>query len=137
MAYTPGTTVIPGRTPLAEGDPRRIGRYRLTARLGSGGMGVVYLGVADDGRLVAVKVLRPELADDTEFRARFGREVAVLARIKGAGIVRVIEAGTDSSRPFMVTEYAAGPSLAEYVDSSRARLAPRCCTASRPGWPRR
>ncbi len=106
------------RTPLAEGDPGRIGRYRLTARLGSGGMGVVYLGVADDGRLVAVKVLRSELADGTEFRARFGREVAVLARIKGAGIVRVIEAGTDSSRPFMVTEYAAGPSLAEYVDST-------------------
>ena len=81
-------------------------------------MGVVYLGVAEDGRLVAVKVLRPELADDREFRARFGREVAVLARVRGMGIVRVIEAGTDSAGPFMVTEYVAGPSLAEYVGSA-------------------
>ena len=66
---------------MREGDPRRFGRYRLTARLGAGGMGVVYLGVAEDGRLVAVKVMRPELADNPEFRARFGREVAVLARV--------------------------------------------------------
>ena len=62
------------RTPLREGDPRWIGRYRLTARLGAGGMGVVYLGVAEDGRLVAVKIIRPELADNSEFLARFGRE---------------------------------------------------------------
>jgi len=66
------------REPLRDHDPLRIGRYRLTARLGSGGMGVVYLGLAPnypegDGSQVAVKVLRPELADDSEFRARFGR----------------------------------------------------------------
>ena len=62
------------RTPLRPEDPTRIGLYRLTARLGSGGMGVVYLGVAWDGSQVAVKVLRPELAGDQEFRRRFGRE---------------------------------------------------------------
>ena len=56
---------------LREHDPVRIGRYQLTARLGSGGMGVVYLGVAPDGGEVAVKVLRPELAEETEFRRRF------------------------------------------------------------------
>ena len=106
------------RAPLRAGDPDRVGRYRLTARLGSGGMGVVYLGVAEDGRLVAVKVLRPELADDREFRARFDREAAVLARIRGMGIVRVIEAGTDSAGPFTVTEYVAGRSLDEYVGSA-------------------
>ncbi len=82
MAYTPGTTVIPGRAPFADGDPRRVGSYRLTDRLGSGGMGVVYLGVGEDGRLVAVKVMRPEQAGDLEFRARFEREVAVLARVR-------------------------------------------------------
>ena len=49
------------RTPLRPDDPIRIGHYRLTARLGSGGMGVVYLGVAWDGSQVAVKVLRPQL----------------------------------------------------------------------------
>ena len=129
------------REPLRDDDPSRVGRYRLTARLGAGGMGVVYLGVAPEapeapeapadpdsadsagapdssgGRQVAVKVLRPELADDPEFRARFGREVASLMRVRGECTVRVIEADTRSSQPFMVAEYAAGPSLSEYIDA--------------------
>ena len=109
-------TGVAARLPLEAGDPRRVGRYRLTARLGSGGMGVVYLGVAGDGRLVAVKVMRPELADNPEFRARFGREVVALARVRGARILRVIETGAGACGPFLVTEYAAGPSLAGHVD---------------------
>ena len=114
------------RASLRAGDPVRIGHYRLTARLGSGGMGVVYLGVDPDrrdGSQVAVKVLRPELADDPEFRRRFRREVSVLMRVRGVCTVRVIEADTESARPFMVTEYAEGPSLAEYIDTY-GRLAP-------------
>jgi serine/threonine protein kinase len=103
------------RMPLRDGDPSRIGRYRLTARLGAGGMGVVYLGTAKDGSQAAIKVLRPELADDQEFRVRFRREVAVLARIQGLCTVRVIEADTESARPFLATEYAEGPSLSEHV----------------------
>jgi serine/threonine protein kinase len=103
------------RTPLRDGDPSRIGRYRLTARLGAGGMGVVYLGTAKDGSQAAIKVLRPELADDHEFRVRFRREVTVLTRVQGLCTVRVIEADADSARPFLATEYADGPSLAEQV----------------------
>jgi hypothetical protein len=106
------------RMPLAPGDPGRIGKYRLTARLGAGGMGVVYLGVADDRRPVAVKVLRAELADDPVFRARFSREAAALARVRGAGVMRVIEAGADPRGHFLVTEYAAGPSLDRYVEAA-------------------
>ncbi len=120
------------REPLRDDDPSRVGRYRLMARLGAGGMGVVYLGVVPnspkfpkspespdsaDGSQAAVKVLRPELADDPEFRARFGREVASLMRVRGECTVRVIEADTTSSQPFMVTEYAEGPSLSEYIDA--------------------
>ena len=105
------------REPLQGSDPRRVGRYRLSARLGSGGMGVVYLGATEDGYPVAVKVLRPQLAEDWEFRTRFGREVAALVRVRGVCTVKVIEADTTSTPPFLVTEYAEGPSLAEYIEA--------------------
>lgn len=105
------------RMPLQKGDLSRVGGYRLTARLGAGGMGVVYLGTAKDGSQVAIKMLRPELADDREFRARFRREAATLEKVRGLCTVRVIEADSVSPRPFLVTEYAEGPSLAEWVSS--------------------
>ena len=101
--------------PLRQGDPSRIGRFRLSARLGAGGMGVVYLGQARDTGQVAIKVMRPEAGDEDEFRARFRREVALLTRVQGLCTVRVVEADTESDRPFLVTEYAAGPSLSEQV----------------------
>jgi serine/threonine protein kinase len=89
------------RAPLQQTDPERVGRYRLVARLGAGGMGVVYLAETADGHPVAVKVLRPELADDPEFRTRFGREVAALTRVQGVCTVRVIEADTQAPKPFL------------------------------------
>jgi serine/threonine protein kinase len=106
------------RAPLQQTDPSRVGGYRLVARLGAGGMGVVYLAGTRDGQPVAVKVLRPELADNPEFRTRFGREVTALTRVQGMCTVRVIEADTEAPKPFLVTEYADGPSLSEYVDAS-------------------
>ncbi|WP_051054409.1 hypothetical protein [Frankia sp. QA3] len=63
----------PAGTPLVVSDPRQVGAYVLLRRLGHGGMGVVYLGRSPRGRLVAVKVIRPEVARDPEFRARFRR----------------------------------------------------------------
>ena len=108
------------RAPLLQTDPSQVGRYRLVARLGAGGMGVVYLGVdpnSPDGQQVAVKVLRPELTDNPEFRVRFGREVTMLTRVQGVCTVRVIEADTQAPKPFLVTEYADGPSLSEYIDT--------------------
>jgi serine/threonine protein kinase len=105
------------RAPLLQTDPSQIGRYRLVARLGAGGMGVVYLGVDPNGQQVAVKVLRPELADDPEFRVRFGREITLLTRVQGVCTVRVIAADTKAPKPYLVTEYADGPSLSEYIDA--------------------
>ena len=105
------------RTPLRDTDPSWVGAYRLQARLGAGGMGVVYLAAAQDGRLVALKVLRPEIAGDAEFRKRFSREVTALHRVQGVCTVRVIDADTTAAQPYLVTEYAEGPSLAEYVES--------------------
>jgi hypothetical protein len=61
----------PWRPELQAGDPRRIGPYFLMGRLGTGGMGRVYIGRSPGGRIVAVKVIREELASDPEFRARF------------------------------------------------------------------
>src|SRR5262249_30608453 len=106
------------RAPLQQTDPSRVGGYRLVARLGAGGMGVVYPAETRNRQPVAVQVLRPELADNPEVRTRFGREVTALTRIEGLCPVRVIEADTQAPKPFLVTEYADGPSLSEYVDAS-------------------
>jgi eukaryotic-like serine/threonine-protein kinase len=87
-------------------------------------MGVVYLATAGNGSPVAVKVLRPELSGDTEFRTRFSREVVALTRVKGVCTVQVIEADTTSARPFLVTEYVEGPSLSEHIEA-RGPMDPR------------
>jgi len=64
-------------------DPRTVGRYQLLGRLGSGGMGFVYLGRSPGGRYVAVKVIRAELAGQSDFRIRFAREVAAARTVSG------------------------------------------------------
>jgi len=100
---------------LASGDPRRIGPYRLEARLGSGGMGRVYLGRSPGGRHVAIKVIRPELAEDADFRARFAREVAAARKVSGIFTASVVDADLDGPVPWLATSYVAGPSLAVVV----------------------
>jgi serine/threonine protein kinase len=97
-------------------DPERIGPYQLIRLLASGGMGRVYLGQSADGRLVAVKVIYTELADDSGFRARFRREVAVAQKVNGRHTALVVDADADGPVPWLATAYAPGPSLAEAVD---------------------
>ena len=100
---------------LAPGDPELIGPYRLRGRLGAGGMGRVYLGLSPGGRSVAVKVIRADLAQDAEFRARFRREVAVARTVSGLFTAPVIDADVDGPVPWLATAYVPGPSLADAV----------------------
>jgi eukaryotic-like serine/threonine-protein kinase len=100
---------------LQPGDPERIGPYRLRGRLGAGGMGRVYLGLSPGGRAVAIKVIRAELAQDPEFRARFRREVAVARTVSGLYTAPVLDADADGPEPWLATAYVPGPSLADAV----------------------
>ncbi|MFG1697942.1 serine/threonine-protein kinase [Nonomuraea sp. NPDC049309] len=106
--------------PLEASDPREVGGYRLLARLGTGGMGRVYLGRSKGGRPVAVKVIHPYLAEDTQFRRRFEAEVAAVRRVGGIHTVQVVDASPDADPPWLVTEYVAGPSLREAVSEHGA-----------------
>ncbi|MFJ2744387.1 serine/threonine-protein kinase [Streptomyces sp. NPDC087440] len=101
--------------PLEAGEPQNIGAYRLLGRLGSGGMGRVYLGRNAGGRTVAVKIVHPHFAQDEEFRARFRREVEAARRVGGAWTAPVLDADAEAPVPWVATGYVAGPSLTQAV----------------------
>ncbi|MEV5876926.1 protein kinase [Streptomyces sp. NPDC052101] len=100
---------------LQADDPPVVAGYRLAARLGAGGMGRVYLSHTQGGRPVAIKVVRPELADDPDFRRRFGREIAAARRVRGAYTAELIDGDADGVPPWLATLYVPGPSLTEAV----------------------
>ncbi|MFF4647930.1 serine/threonine-protein kinase [Streptomyces sp. NPDC001389] len=110
---------LPGAQPALAGlsadDPREIGGYRLHARLGAGGMGVVYLAYTPGGRPIALKAVRAEFAADPEFRERFAREVASARRIHGLFTAQVVDFGVGERTPWLATAYVPGPSLHEVV----------------------
>src|SRR5580692_5447783 len=101
--------------PLTGDDPDQIAGYRLRARLGAGGMGRVYLAFTAGGRPVALKMIRPELGDDRDFRDRFRQEVEAARRVHGLYTAQVLDADPDASPPWLVTAYVPGPSLQQAV----------------------
>ncbi|MDT0449386.1 WD40 repeat domain-containing serine/threonine protein kinase [Streptomyces hesseae] len=100
---------------LLPDDPRWVGPYRLDGRLGAGGMGQVYAGTSPGGRKVAVKLIRPELADTPQFRARFKREVDAARQVGGFHTAQVVDADPDAASPWLVTAFIPGPTLHQVV----------------------
>jgi hypothetical protein len=98
------------------GDLGSVGGYRLLSRLGAGGMGQVFLGESPGGRMVAIKVIHPALAADSQFRARFAREVDAARRVGGFHTAPVVDADPYADPPWMITAFIDGPSLQEAVD---------------------
>ncbi|MBX6384810.1 MAG: serine/threonine protein kinase [Microbispora sp.] len=116
--------------------PERIGPYRLLRQLGEGGMGVVYLGLDEEGREVAVKVLHPHVASDLKARDRLTREVETMRRVRSKRVAEVVDADLTGAAPYIVTRYAPGRTLEQTVledgplgDDGVIRLAVGLCEA--------
>ncbi|MEU0990750.1 serine/threonine-protein kinase [Streptomyces sp. NPDC005953] len=100
---------------LEPGDPAAIGPYRVTGRLGEGGMGQVYLAESRGGRRVAVKVVRPEIAADPNFRERFSREIHAAKAVGGFWTAPIVDADPDAATPWVASDYIAAPNLADRI----------------------
>lgn len=107
------TVSMPEPAALRTGEPRTIGPFRIRARLGSGGMGDVYLGTGRRGRQVAIKLIRGAALHDDEFRARFRREVRAVATVRSRHIANLVDADPDAELPWLATEYVPGPTLSQ------------------------
>ncbi|MGC7097237.1 WD40 repeat domain-containing serine/threonine protein kinase [Amycolatopsis lurida] len=106
--------------PLGESGPREVGSYRVLAELGRGGMGRVLLGSGPDGRLVALKLVHEQFAEDDGFRARFRREVDASRAVSGAYTAAVVDADPDAPTPWLASVFVPGPTLHETIEANGA-----------------
>jgi hypothetical protein len=117
--HLPGGLELLGARPLGPQDPGAVGRYRIRALLGIGGMGRVYLGWTalsrTQGAWVAVKVIRPDLADHPEFRRRFARELEAVRRVRTPYAAALVDGEPQAQQPWMATEFVPGVSLSDAV----------------------
>ncbi|QKW39844.1 peptidylprolyl isomerase [Actinomadura sp. NAK00032] len=107
---------MPESRPLRTNDPREVGGFRLTARIGEGAQGTVYLGESDEtGQRVAVKLLHADFGRDPRARTAFERELAAARRVAPFCTARVLAATADDDLPHIITEYVDGPSLKDLI----------------------
>jgi Protein kinase domain len=100
---------------LRRWDPEQIGPFAIIGRLGAGAMGQVFLARSTAGRLVAVKTIKIELAEEPGFRARFAREVAAARQVSGVFTAAVVAADPEADLPWVATAYVPAPSLSTLV----------------------
>src|SRR3954471_629665 len=99
----------------------RFGTYEVLERLGEGGMGTVFRARSAAGEAVALKVIRPELAGDLTFRARFDREARTAAMVRHPHVVGLVDVGEQDGVPYLASDYVPGGTL-EYRLRCRGRL---------------
>ncbi|WP_155348774.1 protein kinase domain-containing protein [Acrocarpospora pleiomorpha] len=100
---------------MPSAEPRDLGDYRLTSRIGSGGQGEVHRAIAPSGVEVAVKILHATLSEDDGARRRFFREVELARRVAPFCTARVLDVGVHDNQPFIVSEFVPGASLHHVV----------------------
>lgn len=98
---------------LQPGDPACVGQYQLLARLGEGGMGIVYLARSPGARLAALKLIRREFAADPGFRGRFGREIAAAGKVSGLYTAPLLDSDAEAPQPWFAAGYVPAPTLDE------------------------
>lgn len=101
---------------LRPGDPEQIGPWQIVNRLGSGGMGIVYMG-NNGTRAAAVKIVRDFLLEDPASRGRLGREVTSLKKVKSKFVAEIVGADVESSPAWIATNFVDGPSLKTLVEN--------------------
>jgi hypothetical protein len=113
---------MPQAAPLRPDDPKRVGRYRVTSRLtGTAGGSLEFIGRAADGDRVTISLLSPDRTPDAAARDRFTAEARAARRVAPFCAARILDAGLDGSRAFLVSEYIAGPLLTEFVAADGPR----------------
>lgn len=110
-----------GAAALKVEDPVRIGDIPLLGRLGSGGMGRVYLGLVG-ARYAAVKQVHPHFAEDAAFLRRFGRELDSIARLPAEAGAPLLDSDRDARPPWFATAYVPGLTLGKAVELHRGPL---------------
>ena len=111
-----------GTTPIGAGQPtKRIGRYTLLERIGKGGMGVVYRARDEQlDRIVALKTIVTELADENETRQRFIREARAAADLNHPNIIKIYDFGEEAGRAYIVMELLTGQNLSARLQDGKA-----------------